>query len=157
MDTLNPDIRNFVERLGLAMERMGATRTFGRQFALLMVADEPLSLDQQAELLHVSKASISTNGRMLERSGLVQRVPVLGDRRNYYEILPGSFDRVFSAKVAGIDEIVKLTDVGLTAIDEKNHVARSRLEEMRALYTYLNDAMDVALVQWRKKQNKIKS
>ena len=47
----NPETRQFIERMGLAMDRQGLTRTFGRVFGLLMVADEPLSLDDMVERL----------------------------------------------------------------------------------------------------------
>ncbi|MCK5448733.1 MAG: MarR family transcriptional regulator, partial [Gemmatimonadetes bacterium] len=66
----NPETRQFIERMGLAVERMGLTRTFGRLFGLLMVADRPLSLDEIVERLDVSKASVSTNARACEELGL---------------------------------------------------------------------------------------
>ncbi len=84
----NPETRQFIERMGLAVERMGLTRTFGRLFGLLMVADRPLSLDEIVERLDVSKASVSTNARACEELGLARRVGVRGDRRDYYEIAP---------------------------------------------------------------------
>ena len=70
----NPETRQFIERMGLAIERMGLSRTFGRLFGLLMVADRPLSLDEMVERLHVSKASVSTNARSCEELGLARRV-----------------------------------------------------------------------------------
>ena len=59
---LKPEAQQFIERTGVEIERLGMSRTFGRLFGLLMVADRPLSLDDLAEQLHVSKASVSYDG-----------------------------------------------------------------------------------------------
>ena len=81
----NPETRQFIERMGLAIERLGLTRNFGRLFGLLMVAERPLSLDEMVERLGVSKASVSTNARACEELGLARQVGVRGDRKDYYE------------------------------------------------------------------------
>jgi DNA-binding transcriptional regulator GbsR (MarR family) len=42
------------------------------------------SLDEMAEQLQVSKASVSANARLLETIGMIERVTKPGDRRDYY-------------------------------------------------------------------------
>ena len=49
-------------------------------------AKELFPLDDIAEWLEVSKPSVSTNIRLLERWKVVRRVFNRGDRKNYYEI-----------------------------------------------------------------------
>jgi DNA-binding transcriptional regulator GbsR (MarR family) len=81
------DIENeFIDTIGEAAERYGLTRIAGLLKGLLFLAREPLSLDDMAERLEVSKASVSTNIRMLERWKAVRRVFNRGDRKNYYEL-----------------------------------------------------------------------
>lgn len=76
----------FIEAMALHFERQGGTRIGGRIHALLMLADEPLSLKRIAELLKVSAASVSTNIRACTAMGLVDPVNVPGDRQHYYVI-----------------------------------------------------------------------
>ncbi len=104
MKALNADTQAFVEQMGLMMDRAGGARTLGRLFGLLLAAQEPLSLGDMATLLQVSKASISTNARRCQQVGLVHRVSKPGDRRDYYEISPGSFSRMLDSRVAGVLE-----------------------------------------------------
>ena len=52
----------------------------------MLLSRKPLSLDDMAERLEVSKASVSTNIRVLERWKVVRRVFNRGDRKNYYEL-----------------------------------------------------------------------
>ncbi len=59
-------------------------RVGGQIYALLFISDEPLSLDEIAERLAVSKSNISINIRMLEDYSLVRKVWVRGSRRDYY-------------------------------------------------------------------------
>ena len=155
MIELTEELQNFVEKMGLAMERLGATRTFGRILALLIVAEDPLSLTQMAEILRVSKASISTNARLCEQTGLVLRVSLPGDRRTYYEILPGAFEMSLSRRLYSLREMIDLAEEGLAALDESHPKARVRLEELHDLYTFLGEGMKKAIEQWKQlKHNK---
>ncbi len=56
----------------------------GQIYALLFLSDEPLSLDDIAERLSVSKSNISINIRLLEEYDLVKQVWVRGSRKDYY-------------------------------------------------------------------------
>ena len=69
-------------------EAEGFSRTAGRIFGRLLLSDAPLSLDQLAADLEASKASISTETRLLERRGALERVGRRGDRRAYYQVAP---------------------------------------------------------------------
>ncbi len=149
MKELNADTQAFVEQMGLMMDRAGGARTLGRLFGLLLAAQQPLSLGDMATLLQVSKASISTNARRCQQVGLVHRVSKPGDRRDYYEITPGSFSRMLDARVAGVLEMVRLAQLGLTAIEADNQPARARLEEMRDFYTFVGDEMKSMMDRWK--------
>jgi DNA-binding transcriptional regulator GbsR (MarR family) len=146
---LNDRIKQFIEKTGLMFERMGATRTAGRMMGLLLVADRPLSLAEMAELLQLSKASLSTNARLAEQSHMIQRVSIPGDRRDYYEILPDSFESMLALRIQAIDGFVGLTDEGLAAIDGINTAAHARLETMKQFYQFFKNELKVSLDRWR--------
>jgi predicted transcriptional regulator len=77
---------DFVESIGVLWEADGLPRIAGRIFGYLIVQPEPSSLDELAVGLGVSKASISTDARRLEQLGLITRISLPGDRRDYYTI-----------------------------------------------------------------------
>ncbi len=145
----NPETRQFIERMGLAVERMGLTRTFGRLFGLLMVADRPLSLDEIVERLDVSKASVSTNARACEELGLARRVGVRGDRRDYYEIAPRAFESVTAKRVGAIHAMAGLAAEGLQAVGDEPSPARDRLTEMLDFYLFMGEQIEELLERWR--------
>jgi len=149
--------RDFVEQMGLIWERLGGTRTLGRVHGLLMIAYNPLSLNEIAELLQVSKASISTNARVCEQLGLAQRISVPGDRRDYYETSPGSFERAITIRLQVAQELVRLAQQGLTAIGEANSAARTRLTEMRLFYEFAITETNDMVARWRAEQDSNKS
>ncbi len=145
---LNQKARDFVGRMGITLEGLGASPTFGRLFALLLLADRPVSLEEMAEELHVSKASVSTNIRLSEQMGLVQRVTVLRDRRHFYEILPDSFERALQVRLSFLHEMVALVEQGLGAIGDDNEAARERLEGMREFYEFVGDGIADNMKDW---------
>jgi len=145
----NPETRQFIERMGLAIERLGLTRTFGRLFGLLMVAERPLSLDEMVDRLHVSKASVSTNARDCEELGLARRVGVRGDRKDYYEIAPGAFESVMAKRVGAIHAMAGLAAEGLQAVGDDPSVARDRLTEMLDFYLFMGEQIEELLERWR--------
>lgn len=145
---LNQQVRDFVGRMGITLEGLGASPTFGRLFALLLLADRPVNLEEMAEELHVSKASVSTNIRLSEQMGLVQRVTILRDRRHFYEMLPDSFEWALQVRLSFLHEMVALVEQGLGAIKDENQTARERLEGMREFYEFVGDALSENLSDW---------
>ncbi len=146
---LNPETQQFVERMGLVIERLGLTRTFGRLFGLLMMADRPLSLDEIAAQLHVSKASVSTNARSCEEMGLARRVGVRGDRRDYYEIAPHAFEKMTAKRVTVLHAMAGIAAEGLEAVGEAPSPARERLTEMLEFYMFMGEQVEELLERWR--------
>ena len=75
------DIRNeWVDMAGQEAERFGFPRIAAELKTLLLLTPGPMSLPEMAERLEVSKASVSTNIRILERWRLVRRVYRRGER-----------------------------------------------------------------------------
>src|SRR5438270_5886868 len=76
----------FIEGMGAASATSGVlSQLQGRIFAVLFLEDHPLSLDDIAKALQLSKSNISINIRNLVEWHLVRRVSVPNSRRDHYE------------------------------------------------------------------------
>lgn len=78
---------------GRTAQSFGLGRLFGQLFMLLYLSPAPMSLDELAAQLGVSKASVSIACRQLEAWGAVHRCWVKGDRKDYY-MAETAFDRI---------------------------------------------------------------
>src|SRR5262249_22486302 len=97
---MSPEEAEFVDRLGLFFEVLGATRTMGRLYGWLLICDPPQqSLTKLAEALSVSKASISTVARQLQEGGMVERLPS-PSRQHLYRVTPGGFTSVLETQLS---------------------------------------------------------
>jgi DNA-binding transcriptional regulator GbsR (MarR family) len=65
--------------------RWGIPRTMAQIHALLMISEEPLSTDGVMETLVISRGNANTSLRALADWGLVRRVFVKGDRKEYFQ------------------------------------------------------------------------
>ena len=87
MNATLEDVRNeMIDEAGEKSEKFGFPRVAGQLNGLLFLHKGAMSLDEMANRLEVSKASISTNIRILERWKAVRRVYNRGERKNYYEM-----------------------------------------------------------------------
>lgn len=77
----------FVEQMGLIAQNDGGPRIAGQILGYLLVEGEPRTLSQMAKALKISKASASTNARLLELKGAVRRVSPVGQRGDAYQVL----------------------------------------------------------------------
>jgi predicted transcriptional regulator len=75
----------FIEDLGRFMATYGIAATSGRMIAYLLLNDRPVSLDQMAADLEISKSSASVAARQVELFGLARRTGQRGTRRVLYE------------------------------------------------------------------------
>lgn len=77
-----------VAGLGRLARFFGFSEVMGRLYGTLLLSPEPLSLDDLAEGLQISKGSVSMNMRALERWGMAHEVWMRGERKKYYEAEP---------------------------------------------------------------------
>src|SRR5690606_17182847 len=89
----------FIERMGQFFEAEAGPRIAGRLFGLLLLSPVSLSLDEIAERLQVSKASVSANARMLEQLNVIGRLTRPGDRRDYYAVTEDTQRRLIELRL----------------------------------------------------------
>lgn len=82
----NREVRRFIDAGGNTTHGFGLGRLIGRMFALIYLHPRPLSLEQIADRLQISKASASTTVRQLEKWHAVTSVSSPGDRRDFYQV-----------------------------------------------------------------------
>lgn len=132
------DEREFIERLGMFFETLGATRMMGRIYGWLMIGPEPQqSITELAAALRASKASISTVIRQLEHGQMVERVPVPGSRQHHYRLKPGGWAQVLRARVARLRPGIEAAEFGLSIVDEQRSQQRERLYELVDFFEFV--------------------
>jgi len=115
---------SFIEAAGkISANMLGMVNKVGGQiYALLFLSREPLSLDDIAEILKISKSNISINIRDLESSKLVRKVWVKGSRRDFYEACrdyPKHFFKDFFDRLRdGVDESIRIINKCKTQFDQ---------------------------------------
>jgi HTH-type transcriptional regulator, glycine betaine synthesis regulator len=65
---------------------LGLPKSVGQIFGLLFASDQPLSLDDIADRLQISRGSASQGLNYLRRFDAVRTTFVLGDRREFYQV-----------------------------------------------------------------------
>jgi DNA-binding transcriptional regulator GbsR (MarR family) len=80
-----PAVERFILQWGDMGEAWGVNRSVSQIHALLYVADKPMTAEDIAGVLAMARSNVSTSLRELLGWNLIKRVPVLGDRRDYYE------------------------------------------------------------------------
>lgn len=141
--------QRFIEDMGIFFERAGATRMMGRVLGWLLIAQPPLqSADDLVDTLHVSRGAISTTIRQCVDRGLVDRVSLPGQRRDFYQIRPGAWMQVMHRSIPLVASVRTLADRGLTLVADQPPQARARLEEMRSLYVFFEERLPALIEEW---------
>jgi HTH-type transcriptional regulator, glycine betaine synthesis regulator len=73
------------DAIGRLIEFWGFKRNMGRIWTVLYLSNKPLSARDLQERLHLSAGSVSMTVKELARWGVIQRVWIQGERRDYFE------------------------------------------------------------------------
>lgn len=145
----NPNpLSDIIERIALLSEREGHPRIAGRIFALLLLTDRDLSLDEIADGLSVSRASVSVDARRLEHLGMAERVSRPGDRKDYYQIARNHHLKALEQRLQTLQDFVVVL-AELRAADLVPEQVRIRLEDSEQAYRDLLDVATAALARMR--------
>jgi DNA-binding transcriptional regulator GbsR (MarR family) len=154
--------RKFIEAGGQTTQSFGMGRILGQIYALLYLSPHALCLDEIAQELGVSKASVSTIVRQLVAWSAVRHVWVKGDRKDYYEaetdfgaILKNGVLEVARKKLntAGIkiEEVEAALGRAESAKDGEGNAERQliaeRFQKAKDLHARLNELLNSPLLE----------
>jgi DNA-binding transcriptional regulator GbsR (MarR family) len=142
----NPD--TFIERMGLAAESDGLSRIAGRLFGALLLESEPRSLDELADQLDVSKASVSTEARRLLDRGVVERIGKPGDRRDYYALTPDFFAQIVRFRLGRWSTLQRLAREMQSTTADLPRAVRDRLANIDDVHAFVLARVEEALREW---------
>ncbi len=148
---MNEQQQEVIERMGRFSESEGMPRIAGRLFGYLLLEREARSLDELVEGLGVSKTSVSSNARLLEQAGLLERVTHPGDRKDYYK-MSADQSRVLELRLAGIQEMGSILGQAEAAASDSGD--REVVERIRTMRRYNEQALEMLqrlLESWRER------
>jgi HTH-type transcriptional regulator, glycine betaine synthesis regulator len=132
----------------------GLKEAMGRIYGLLYLTPGALSLDEIADMLGISKGSVSIHIRDLEGMGMVHKIWNVGSRRDYYEaetdfwaIAKGIFKyrekKEFDQALASVKDSLRMVEAADPAhTDPTAQFYRDRLAEMEKFFGTLDQLVD---------------
>ncbi len=146
---LSVEAQAFVESMGVYFERFALPRIGGRLLGLLLVADRPLSLDDLASILSVSRASVSTNMRLILAIGWADLVTQRGDRKDYYQFTHDAWERSILIDMESIQSLRQMAEHGAGVIESSENTARDHLDTLIEFCDMVLEERQTTLERWR--------
>lgn len=124
----------FAEEMGEFFGSGGLPRMAGRVWAMLLVMDAPYvaAVDLQ-QALGASAGSISGATRYLLESGLIERVNVPGQRRDYFTPRRNAISNIIRMRLERLVAVEDLISEALERFSDRTH-AVPHLEEVHTVY-----------------------
>ena len=98
---MTPMIETFVMHFGEMGSRWGFNRTVGQMYALLVITENPISANEIADALSISRGNVSMGLKELQSWRLIQMHHKPGDRKEYFQTNGSIWDmanRVFEER-----------------------------------------------------------
>ncbi|MBG9375506.1 transcriptional regulator [Panacibacter sp. DH6] len=145
--------QQFIQSWGVLATQWGINRTMAQVHSLLLVASKPLSTDDIMEELSISRGNANMNIRDLIQWGLVEKVIVPGDRKEYFsaekDIWKVATKIMYQRKKRELDPMVKvLNQLSDIEGDKRNPEVKAFSETVDNLKKFAGQAeksMDVLI------------
>ena len=149
MVSLPPVAERFIEDFALAIEASGMPRTAGRIIGLLLMLDEGAGLEELAKRLQVSRAGVSTNTRLLESLGAIERYGAVGQRRVQYRVADFRYVRFTEAALTRMRRIQGIARETQRQLPKTMASAKRRLEGLDEYYEASIETAEAVLARLR--------
>jgi len=151
---ISPAMRRFVLHWGDLGGQWGVNRSVAQIHALLLVSDRALTAEEIAEALGLARSNVSNSVKDLLGWSLVNRVPVMGDRRDHFEAEGDMWEMVSRIvairKARELDPAATVLEACLKDIKgdpASNETAVKRLSDLQELISSLDG--------WYEQMNKV--
>jgi hypothetical protein len=134
----------WVERVAMYLARDGVPPIAGRVLGWLMVCDPPeQSAGQISEAIGASRASLTSNLRLLTSMGFLTWRTRPGERTVYYRMAEDAWAAVVRQQVAGITSFLAITRDGLDLVGPDDDRS-ARIQQAHATFAWMADVFDKA-------------
>ena len=155
---------HFIQGVSRITHFWGFPKAMGAIYGAIYLSPEPISLDELVKTVGVTKGSVSTNVRQLERLGMVYKQVRVGDRKDYYVaevdfwkvargILREREKQEFDRALRTIGESLSMVQTATEAANESDLASfyKQRMENMKQFFDRLDNlvAMFIALEELR--------
>ncbi|MBD3179225.1 MAG: transcriptional regulator [Candidatus Latescibacteria bacterium] len=134
---MSEEYKRFIERWGSLGVLWGINRSMARVHALLILSEEPVGLDTVTEELEISRGNASMSLKELRNWGVIKRVSISGDRRDFYVAEPDTWNMIFSIAA---ERKKREFDPALEALD--NLLENAEIEEGTGVHERLTELSD---------------
>lgn len=143
----------FTGEMGGLFEQTGLSRMAGRVWAYLLITDsEQVSSSDLTEALDASGSSISAATRLLETFGMVDRIRVPGDRKDYFTIHHGAVLNLLKRPFEAIERTRELAGRASRAFADRD-VARPHLEELVRVYGWFGRELPALIDRYQTEED----
>jgi len=155
-----PDLKQqIVADFAEGYSNFGLNPLMGRIVGLLIISEDPQSLDDIVEQLEMSKGPISQICRRLKERGLIEKVWIPGDRKDYYKAANDIFGKAYDNQVNKMQQNIEIAEKYLTQAkvlkSEDASYVRERMKIMKAFYELMNEYNEKFMKAWKEKHHEI--
>jgi len=148
------EILHYVEEYGICLETSGLPRMAGRILGWLLICTPPYQTsDQVAEALDASKGTVSTMTRMLIQLGLIEKIGLPGERRDYFRIRPDLWEQLMTQHLSEISQMRNMAERGLVLMQHAPQADRQRLSQMYDMYSFFEQELPGLLERYRREKS----
>jgi DNA-binding transcriptional regulator GbsR (MarR family) len=148
------DRDRFVARMGESTEQDGFPRIAGRLFGYLLLSEQPCCIQELADALGVSKASVSIDARRWLDHGVLERVTRDNDRRDFYQIAPDFFRRLLQYRLERWENAHGAVTEALSRLSLTPVIAE-RLAYMDEVNQFVLERLQQTLADWDAKEPRV--
>lgn len=144
--------QQFINSWGAFGTQWGINRTMAQIHALLLISTEPITQDDMMEQLSISRGNVNMNIRDLIGWGLVERVIVSGERKEYFtadkNIWKVATQIIKERKKRELDPMLKLLSQLENIDDKKEKDAKEFLTvvgDIKKLGSHADSLLDIMI------------
>ncbi|MFD0318976.1 GbsR/MarR family transcriptional regulator [Streptomyces flavalbus] len=151
MDERDTQLRDCAERLALTLAQSGMQRTTARVMtALLFTQQEAMTSADLCEELQISSGAVSGAVNQLVPTGIIERVPAPGSRRDHYRFREHAWATLMGNQNALLDSMWNAAAEGIKTAGRDSTAGR-RLDEMQDFYGFMQREMAALIDKWRER------
>lgn len=143
---LNREQKDFIDKLGFYYESYGIPKIGGRILGYILLLDGPTSAENISSTLGISRASVSTNLRLLINYGFIEKKMVQQGRTDFYVMAKSAWENALITRINGFRSLMNILDTDSLSTDN------SSVNEMREWCQLMYSIHEKARDEWKKRR-----